>query len=372
MLLLFTLGAGCAVFGLECGLDDIDLRTTLEAAQLGRADRCQRQGLAEWIDKRRDTHGPWKQDISVARSVDGLVWTALRESDRMPKVVVPTAAVPEVVEAADGRLWLFFVDGDLDALERGADDPAARFVSRGLPGVGALAAAVSTDGIKFERVEVEIAGLGVGMFADPEIIPEPGGSWRMYYLGMTVQEYTQLATWKEGERHEIHTAVSTDLVHWTSQGAVVRGPFADPALACFAGGGCTLFSYGLDVSYSFGGRPFDYRGSWNNVGGFAPDVLSISPTEALLFYNANTTGAPFRAKRTVDAGGSWTDESTAALDVYGESVSVIRRRNGEWWMYFHTFKPGMRLANVPDAPSVNDAAPASTRPARYPKREAQD
>lgn len=369
MLLLVALLAGCPGAGLDCGPDDIDLRTTLEAVQAGKANRCQQQGLAEWIAKRRATHGPWKQDISVARSVDGLTWTALRELDGMPKVVLPTAAVPEVVEAADGRLWLFFVDGDLDVLERGANDEESGFGKRGLPGVGALAAAVSTDGIRFDRVDVEIQGLGVGMFADPEIVPQPGGTWRMYYLGMTIPEYTQLATWAEGERHEIHTAVSTDLVHWTSQGAVVRGPFADPALACFAGGGCTLFSYGLDVSYSFGGKPFDYRGKWNNVGGFAPDVLSISPTEAVLFYNANTTGAPLRAKRTVDAGASWNDEPTANLDVYGEAVSVIRRKSGEWWMYFHTFKPGMRLATVPDAPSAGQAAPKSTRPERYPRPE---
>ena len=180
----------------------------------------------------------------------------------------------------------------------------------------------------------------------------------MYYLGMTVREYTQDATWVEGERHEIHTAVSSDLVHWTSQGAILRGPFADPALACFAGGGCTLFSYGLDASYASVGRPFDYRGKWADTAGFAPDVVSFSPTEARLFYNDAKMGAHVRAKKTVDSGISWVDEPSASLDVYGEAVSVLQRRNGEWWMYFHTFKPGMRLPNVPDPASARGLAPA--------------
>lgn len=328
-----------------------DVATALEAAREGRASTCHLATLTAWAENRRTTHGPWHQDVGVARSIDGLAWTAVRGADGLAAPVIQTAAVPEALEGPDGRVWVFFVDGNLDTLLAGAADPTAQLDQTGLPGVGALGAAVSSDGLAFERVPVRVEGLRVGMFADPEVLPVPGGGWRMYYLAMSVQEYATDARWGEGEKHEIHSAVSTDLVNWRSEGMVLRGPFADPAVACFAGGGCTMFSFGLDASYSRDGRRFVYAGPWQGVKGFAPDAVSASPTEATLFYNDAAMGAPLRARHTVDGGHTWTERPGVSLDIYGEAVSVLRRRDGSWWMYFHTFKPGKRLSTVPDPPS---------------------
>jgi len=345
---LLLLALACTSRG-DCGLDHVDIARVLRSAERGRANRCELGGLREWIDRRRATHGPWKQDIGVARSADGLLWEAVRNTDGSPHVVIPGAAVPEVVEAPDGRLWLYFVDGDLDDLLEGASNPENGFAERGLPGVGALGAAVSTDGLSFQRVaDAQIRGLGVGLFADPDIVPIPRGGWRMFYLAMGVDEYTRAATWEAGEKHAIHTAVSRDLVRWAAEGLAVHGPYADPSLACFEGGNCTLFSYGLDTSTSVGGGPLTYQGPWSGTKGFAPEVLSQSPREARVYFNDTTKGAPLKVKRTTDAGQTWQDELGASLDVYGEAATVVRRRDGTWWMYFHMFKPGARLESVPD------------------------
>ncbi len=334
-----------------CPAAEQELPRALDAARLGRASACELAALTTWVQNRKTTHGPWNQDIGVARSADGLDWTAARGNDGLARPVLETAAVPEAVEGPDGRVWLFFVDGNLDQLLVGAADPGQDFERRGLPGVGALGAAVSTDGITFDRVPAHIEGLRVGMFADPEVVPVPGGGWRMYFLAMSVGEYTTDARWTEGERHEIHSAVSTDLVNWRSEGMVLRGPFADPAVACFAGGGCTMFSFGLDTSYSADGVRFVYAGPWQGVKGFAPDARSASPTEATVSYNDAAMGAPLRARRTIDGGHTWSELPGVSLDIYGEAVSTLRRRDGTWWMYFHTFKPGKRLSTVPDPPS---------------------
>ncbi len=331
-----------------CDLDQVDLAGALEAARRGSASRCEAQALARWVENRKTTHGPWYQDIGVARSTDGLAWTALRDEAGAAKVVLSTAAVPEAVVDTAGQTWLFYVDGSLDGLVDGARDPAAGFSTRGLPGLGALAAARSADGLNFQSVPVQIEGLQVAMFADPEVVPEPTGGWRMYYLAMSAREYAGDARWGEGEKHEIHSATSTDLVHWKSGGIVLRGPFADPTLACFQGGGCTLFSYGIDASYSRDGRRFDYAGRWTDTRGFAPEAFAFSPTDARLYYNDAALGAPLRAKRSADGGHTWGDEAGVSLDVYGEAVTVLRRGPEDWWMYFHTFKPGRRLATVPD------------------------
>ncbi len=329
-----------------CSLAKVDITDALQAAFEGKATSCQADAIAEWTGHRQKTVGPWKQDVHRAVSTDGLHFTAVTEPAGTP--VLRSAAVPEIVLGPEGKYYLYFVDGDLDALVTAARAKDPALAQHGLPGVGALALAISEDGITFTRSsEFAIEGLGVGMAVDPDVVQLGDGTWRMFYLALSVREYTKDATWSDGEKHEVHTAVSRDLIHWHSEGSVVRGPFADPSVTCFPLGGCMMLSFGLGVGYSQDRRHYDYRGSWRGVDGFAPEFSWADDARVRVFYNDKATGAAVKSTSSLDNGATWVDDPGTRLDVYGEAVTVVKRPEGDWWMYYHTFQPGVERPRTP-------------------------
>jgi len=306
----------------------------LERVLLGTAGEHEHAAIRAFVNQRRDEeHGPWGQDISLARSTDGLAWTTVPGGP-----VLTGAAVAELVRGDDGRLYLFHVDGDLEKLQDWAVDAPERFETRGFPGLGALALAVSDDdGRTFEPVaDFAVRGLVRGMVVDPDVVRLPDGTWRLYYVGVPIQEYGP-DTWRPGTPHQVWYAESSDLVRWQQVGPAVLGPYADPAVACFQER-CTMVSFGLDRSMSDdGGKTFAYGGTLNEPG-FAPDIVYQPDGRWRMWWNSAAVGAPLRTGTSPDLQ-RWTSEP-ASLDRYGEAPSVVADGDG-WLMAYHHFAEGV-------------------------------
>jgi hypothetical protein len=315
----------------------------------GKLDDNATRALELYVERKRQDMGPWRQQIRVARSTDGLDFELL---DIPP--AVEHAAVAEAVVGPDGRTWLFFVDGDVDALLERARAGSRADLIRGIPSLGALGLAVSDDGLHFERVPgFEIQGLLRGMVVDPEVVPLPDGRWRMYYVGMALMEYFSMATWQKGEQHEVFYAESSDLIHWQQKGRALRGPYADPTVICHPGGRCLMLSFGIDHSVSEdGGVSFTYEGGWGPPG-FAPDVCRVAPDRYRMYYNDMAAGAPLRSMVSAD-GEDWEAEPGERLPaIYAEAPSAITQPDGSVLLYFHT------VADAADLPDTTQATPGT-------------
>jgi hypothetical protein len=313
-----------------CGIDDVDLATLFSDVLAGNADDCELSALSEWTENRATTIGPWKEDIAVAWSADGLDFDPVEDG-----TIIEGAAVPEVVHAFDSY-YLFHVIGNLDYLNDLAANHSTWMVQHGIPGLGALGLAVSGDGLRWsEAPEFSIEGLVQGMVVDPDIRQLPDGTWRMYYVGMAVEEYFN-STWEEGEQHSVYSAVSNDLIHWRQEGEVFRGPYADPSVWCLDETNCVMASFGLDWSTSTdGGATFSYGGHWEKDG-FAPEFTQTSDGSIRMFYNSKETAAPLRSYISTD-GQTWEPETGTRMDEYGEAVSITEAPDSGYYMYFHTF-----------------------------------
>lgn len=310
------------------------------------------RALELYVQRKRQDMGPWRQQIRVARSTDGLDFELLE----LPPVV-ERAAVAEAVVGPEGRTWLFFVDGDVDALLERARAGSRAGLSRGIPSLGALGLAVSDDGLHFERVpEFEIQGLLRGMVVDPEVVRLPDGRWRMYYVGMALMEYFSMATWQKGEQHEVFFAESSDLIHWQQVGRALRGPYADPTVVCHPEGRCLMLSFGIDHSVSTdGGRTFSYEGGWGPPG-FAPDLCTLKSGELRMYYNDMAAGAPLRSMLSVD-GEDWQSEPGERLPaIYAEAPSAITQPDGSVLLYFHTVADPADLPDTTQAGQGTDSA----------------
>lgn len=333
--------------GGACDPSQVLLTPAFEHLLAGTATECEIQAVEAFAARRRPEHGPWRQDIRVARSTDGVSF------ETVPGVTIRTAAgVPEARLLPDGRIYLWYVDGDLDHLVEKARTDPAWLRRHGLPGIGALRMAVSDDGITFEEVEeFGIDGLVPGMVVDPDVRVLPDGSWRMVYVAMPVLEFFERATWVRGEQHEVFVADSPDGIHWTQRDRALRGPFADPTVLCRSdlgpsartdavGGGCLLLSLGIDGSTSDAeGLPFQFNGQWGPPG-FAPDFVLLPDGGVRLFYNDMAAFAPLRSIVSTD-GVDWREEAGTRLpESYAEAVSVTQAPGGGWLLYYHTFREG--------------------------------
>ncbi len=316
-----------------CGIADVDLVAVFDRAFAGTADDCDVEALTAFVDERTEDHGPWKQEIRLAFSEDAQTF------EPVDGVVIPQAAVPEVVLDDNGRYWLYFVDGRFEDLVTHAATGSTWMASRGVPGLGALGLAVSEDGgATFTPVEdFGVEGIVRGMVVDPDVVRQPDGTWRMYYVGMTAEEYLTQATWVYPESHEVYWASSTDLVHWRQEGSVLRGPYADPTVSCGENDNCMMASFGLEWSRSSdGGTTFTHDGYWG-VDGFAPEFVRFEDGSRRLFFNSRQTGAAIQSFLE-DEDGIWNLEDGERLEgTYGEAVTLARARPTGWYMWFHTF-----------------------------------
>jgi hypothetical protein len=304
----------------------------------GRASEAEIGAWEAMLDERAPHAGPQHEEIFRAFSPDGYTIDLL-DAQRLRE----HAAVPEAVRAPDGRVHLYFVEGDLDrarALARNGD-PWMR--THGILGFGAidLAIADTPRGPFRAGTPFVVHGMVHGMVVDPTVRALPGGGWRLYYLGVPVEQLLATDAWADGADHTVYTARSSDLVEWEQEGVAVVGPNADPAVWC-DGDWCLMVSTGLDRSVSTdGGRTFAFEGDFG-VPGFAPAFVDLPDGSVRLFYNSKDRGGPLRSMRSTDRGRTFTPEPGDRVPGYTlEAPSFLPAEGGGWWVYYHYWVKGM-------------------------------
>jgi hypothetical protein len=268
---------------------------------------------------------PWPvyDQIHVAYSEDGLRFNPRRT------VILKKASAPEAVVDAQGQVWLFYTDVDLDKL-LDMVDRGAKF-THGLTGIGSLAAARSGDGVNFEPVDIEIQGLVKGAAAGPDIHNAPDGTYQMYYLGVPAIELhsTSPDPAKAPGSHKYYLALSSDLIHWEQTGVAWTGPQGGSDAAVYSTGEDTLFILGggsgksTDGGYSFVDVPKP-SGSWRQ-----PDVIAV-PGGYRMYYSAPEGG--IRSAFSAD-GTEWMEDPGRRLDM-GLDPTVVRMPDGTYRMYY--------------------------------------
>jgi hypothetical protein len=305
------------------------------------------EDLAAWealLQSRGPNAGPHHEDIFRGVSPDGF------EIDLSGAVRLREhAAVPDAVRGPDGAVRLFFVEGDFARGRAVARDRSPFLASHGLVGYGAIDQLVSRDGLAFQtELAFGVKDLVQGMVVDPVVHRLPDGRWRLYYIGLSVEQLTARDAWADGRDHHVYSAMSTDLLRFDQEGLVVDGPNADPAVWCDDGAGatdpgwCLMVSTGLDRSTSTdGGRTFSFHGEMG-VPGFAPAFLELPDGRLRLFYNAKESGGPLRSMVSEDRGRSWRPEPGDRVAAYTlEAPSFLARPEGGWWVYYHYWRDGL-------------------------------
>jgi hypothetical protein len=321
-----------ATTGPQHDCEGTETAPSLLAVAHGRANNCEKDLFLRVIMERGRRVGPWIEEIWVAPATEDLQVDLDQAS-----LVHSSGAVPEVI-LHEGRYWLFYGDGDLGRAFELASVGSDRFLTRGLPGFGALGLLVSDDGVSFEPVpEFAIDDLVVGMVVDPDLIQLPDGRFRLYYVGLPVELLTDADAWNDDAQHDVYYAESSDLIHWKQIGIAVHGPIADPSVYCITAERCRMFSTGLDHSHSTdGGRSFVFDGE-TRISAFAPEFV-VTGGALHQVYNAMEHGGPLHSRRTTDDGKGWSEAREIVSAYQAEAPSFARAPSGEGWlMYYHYY-----------------------------------
>lgn len=146
---------------------------------------------------------PREHEVHSATSNDGLAWT------RDDGIRLKSASVPCVINDGDNRILLYVV--------RPPDEPGH---------VGGVSCAVSTDGMNFtvDR-NFRIEGLSTLTAADPSIVKDQAGKFRLYYLASNHRGDPA-----RGENpHKIQYAISDDGIRFREAGtAFTYDDLVDP------------------------------------------------------------------------------------------------------------------------------------------------
>lgn len=319
-----------------CMLEGYDFAAAMARVFAGEANACDVYNLESWANNQsRGPACPYNEYIQSAVSTDGGDTFTSRGD-----VLVDHAGVPEVTVADDGSLYLYYVDGDLDALIDHARSGSTYLQTHGWVGRGALGASRSTDGgLTFTRVdEFEVDGLLQGMIVDPDVIRDPDGTWRMFYIGVALEPVITTDLWYEGAPHDVYVARSDDLVHWTQDpDPVVNGPYADPTVLCDDAGACVMAAFGIDRATSDdGGETWTFSDD-DSPGGFGPEyVTTPDGAERRLYYNSDNPGGDLEYERSTDGGVTWSNVGGDRLpDRYGEAPTFYAASTTEWVMFTH-------------------------------------
>lgn len=327
--------ADTADTGVACD-PELDIVAALENVIDGAASACELSLYLATLDQRESGAGPWYENLYVTWSQDSRYFD--------PAAATPirtSAAVPDAIRGPDGRVYLFFGEGDLDLGRSVAASGSTWFRTHGLLGYGALQLAVSDDGYTFETVEeFEVQDIVRGMVVDPDVVRLPDGRWRLYYVGSSVPEMLAPGAWDDGMPHRLFYAESDDLVHWTQVGEAVEGPNADPTVYCADTTTCMVASTGLDWSFSTdGGATFAFE-SRGDPWGFAPELLDLGDGFVRLYYNSKHPGGAVLSALSTDGGTTWLDEGERVEARQAEALSVIADDDVGWLVYFHYWQDG--------------------------------
>jgi hypothetical protein len=258
---------------------------------------------------------PREHEVHSATSKDGLTWT------RDEGVRLTSASVPCVINDGDKRILLYVV--------RPPDEPG---------GVGGISCAVSTDGVNFtiDR-NFRIEGLSTLTAADPSIVKDEAGKFRLYYLASNHRGDPA-----HGENpHKINYALSDDGIRFREAGtAFTYDDLVDPDVFRFKGG---WFMYvfgrgGTVIATSKDGKSFAFNKTmaprdWGTV---APVTLPDGRLRLYAFEQRVPIGNAVGSFTSID-GLNWTADAGVRLQARpDEQITdpfVVPWRGG-WKMYF--------------------------------------
>jgi len=337
LLLLPACGPG-APGGEGCDVAALDKHQALERVIDGLTSDCEVAWYLSVLDDLAAgrQEGPWVQDLWVMESPDA------RRFDVAGSTRLGTGAVPEAVRGPDGRIYLYFLEGDLDHARERVRTRSPWFREHGLSGFGALDAWVSDDGLHFEPLEgFRVLSIVRGMVADPDVVRLPDGTWRMYYVGLPVGLLDPTGRLDRVTPRQAFYADSRDLVTWQQVGVAADGPGADPTVACFDPARCLMVSTGLDYATSTdGGATFAFRKA-GDPSGFAPEAVALPGGSVRVLYNSMRLTGPVDAMVTADGGATWTPEVGLVPGCQVEAMSLLPRPEGGFLAYYHYWKHGL-------------------------------
>lgn len=201
----------------------------------------------------------------------------------------------------------------------------------------------SWDGSWQRGSRVLLNGVFDGDAVDPEILPQPNGSYRMYYY----KGYFVTPPPPNPGLNKIFLAESTDALSYTVIGeafayqnifdpSVVKLPNGDYLMACTQSVGTAVNT--VLAKSTNGGITFSYQSTLNNTG--VPELFVLNDGSVRLFYNG--PGGIISQKST-DNGSSWQVEpglrfSAGGLGFVGDpSVLKVGPNNNNWWLFVKGF-----------------------------------
>jgi hypothetical protein len=173
-----------------------------------------------------DPNGPLYHQVVIARTSDGVTLTD-------PRIVLPAASVPDGVQAPDGRVLVYYVNGARHGLWVGAAtattlEPIGPIMIDGVPdplgivdpdayrvgnrirlaylasfpqtGERAVCLAESDDGLDFRTIGTAMDLRAAGTITDPSVVQLPGGSWLM---ALSSGQMTRLARSADGVAYSL-------------------------------------------------------------------------------------------------------------------------------------------------------------------------
>lgn len=189
---------------------------------------------------------------------------------------------PTIVETTDGKLRMYY------KIQSGSGGPGEA--------IHKIYSAISEDGLAFEeeglRIDSETSGDG-GWASVPDAIKLPDGRIRLYYVSNDPEAEGGLVS-----------AISSDGLHFTREGVILKGNFVDPAITILPDG-----RYWLLVAHNC-----------------VPEKGSCSPESGLYSY-ISEDGLTFENQQLVYASDSFIDP--AVLEI-GEN---------EYRVYYWSMKP---------------------------------
>jgi hypothetical protein len=269
--------------------------------------------------------GPWSHRILLARSEDGLSWTA---DDH---VLAESASVPELFEGPDGRAIVLFVDGlkqKTGALRERADGT-------------------------WERVESNLPGV------DPCVVKVADRRWRAWV--------------KAGLDGAVDVHESADGLTWTRLGECFRDPAypnaTDPDVFRTKVGWVMLLSLGprLLRCTSDDGLAFE-AGETLELGGSVSDTVAVDGGWRTFFHvNAAPPSGKMHIRSAFTADGrTWKAEDGVRLAAPAQGPAArgvadpapLRRRDGTWLMAVKSF---MEPESAPEGPEGRGGDPELRR-----------
>jgi hypothetical protein len=282
---------------------------------------------------------PRDHEVHSATSRDGLTWT------RDEGIRLKSASVPCAINDGDKRILLYVV--------RPPSEPG---------GVGGISCAVSTDGTNFTiNRDFRIEGLSTLTAADPSIVKDNDGKFRLYYLASNHRGDPA----HDANPHKINYAISDDGLRFREAGtAFTYDDLVDPDVFQFKG---RWFMYvharGTIIATSPDGKNFTYnkRMSPEGWGTTAPVLLPDGRLRLYAFEQRVPVANAVGSFLSTD-GLNWTAEPGQRLKANpGEQITdpfVIPWRGG-WKMYFKHSPARMR--NVAGNPAQNPGGQINER-----------